>query len=962
MDRGGKGKESPMSTLAGRLRNIRGRTGGSRVSGGWEQGTGAPDYVRYGYTAPGAANRRILAELGFAVRLSEASGGAWDTETGGALGILEKSLDAQGTLTGDACAEAERAILPLGKAAKEYTVLFASHAHIDMNWMWSWQETVQAALATFRTILGLMDEYPDFTFSQSQASCYHLVEQYDPELMEAIKKRIREGRWEVTASAWVETDKNMPNTESLLRHIRYTKSYLQSAWGVDPASLTIDFSPDTFGHSANIPEIDACGGVKYLYHCRGLAEKHVLYRWRSPSGAELICQREPYWYNRGIQDEIAFDAAELARACGGLKTSLIVYGVGDHGGGPTRRDIERILEMREWPVYPALRFGTFAEYFRAAETVRDGLPLVDREINFVFTGCYTTQSRIKMGNRHGEAALLDAEALDAMGKVLTGRRYPPEKLEQAWRKVLFNHFHDIITGSCVRDSRDFAMANYAEVQAVAGTAREKAGINLAAEIDTSMIPAGREPDTRSEGAGAGFGLDSFSGVPGPERGRGAVRIYHVFNSSAHKRRELVEFTLWDWDYDLALMELSDYAGNGLPFQLLDREPVTYWDHRYVRFVAPVEVPAGGYTTVVVREKEYASVSLLNSRDPRIEAPHGPIVLENDLLRAEFDPASGALRSLIDRKTGAEKIAAGASAGLAINWSEKRSNNAWLIGRTVEREAVSRPTRITPFGGEDSLRKGFEIEQEVLRSRVKTEVFLDRDSGAIAYRFKIVWNEAAEDYKHVPVLCFSVPLGAEPEYYLSDVPAGVRRCSASFQDIPALQYLAAAGGGEAVALVTDSKYGYRGCDGVLSATLINTASSPDPYPERGEHAIKLWLVLAEAGPKALSETAGDLCRAMSVVSGGSHRGTLPPAKELLRLDSASTVLSSTGLGAGGELLVRVYETAGKKDSVTLTAPSVIKSAELVDLDGNPLGVLTPRGAALSFDILPWKIVTVKITPA
>ncbi|MDR2376424.1 MAG: hypothetical protein LBD96_08305, partial [Treponema sp.] len=909
--------------------------------------------------APSAANRRILAELGFALKLSGASGDAWNDEITRALEILEKSLEAQGVLTGDACAEAEQAILPLGKAAREYTVLFASHAHIDMNWMWSWQETVQSALATFRTILHLMDEYPDFTFSQSQASCYHLVEQYDPDMMEAVKRRIQEGRWEVTASAWVETDKNMPNTESLLRHIKYTKNYLRSAWAVDPASLTIDFSPDTFGHSANIPEIDACGGVKYLYHCRGLQENHVLYRWRSPSGAELICQREPYWYNRGIQDEIALDAVELARSCGGLKTSLIVYGVGDHGGGPTRRDIETIRELREWPVYPALRFGTFTEYFKAAETVRDKLPLLDKEINFVFTGCYTTQSRIKMGNRHGEAALLDAEALDSMSKVLTGRQYPPEKLEQAWRKVLFNHFHDIITGSCVRDSRDYAMANYAEVQAIAGTAREKAGLRLAGEIDTSAIQTGPARGTISEGAGAGFGLDFFSGVPSPERGRGAVRIYHVFNSSAHRRREVVEFTLWDWDYDLSLAELTDYAGHTLPFQLLDREPVTYWDHRYVRFIARIEVPAGGYTTVVLREKEYSGVSLLNRRDPRLEAPHGPIVLENDLLRAEFDPASGALRSLKDKKTGREKIAPGASAGLVINWSEKKTNNAWLIGRTVEQEQVSRPTRISPFGGADSLRKGFEIEQEILRSRIKTEVFLDDGAGAIAYRFRIVWNEAAEDHKHVPVLCFSLPLAAEPEAYMSDVPAGARRRPSSFQDIPALQYTAAVSGGEAAALVTDSKYGYRGCGGVLSATLINTASSPDPYPERGEHAVKLWLALEKADPKALCETAGDLCRGMSVISGSSHPGKLPPVQELLRLDASSTVLSSTGLAGDDALLIRVYETAGKKDSVTLTVPSAIKTAELVDLDGNPLGVLTPEGKAVHFDMLPWKIATVKI---
>jgi alpha-mannosidase len=756
----------------------------------------------------------------------------------------------------------------------------------------------------------------------------------------------------------VETDKNMPNTESLLRHIQYTKSYLRSSWGVDPAGLTIDFSPDTFGHSANIPEIDSYGGVKYMYHCRGLPENHVLYRWRSPSGAELICQREPYWYNRGIKDEIAVDAADLAKACGGLKTSLIVYGVGDHGGGPTRGDIEKILELKKWPVYPALRFGTFTEYFKAAETVRDKLPLVEKEINFVFTGCYTTQSRIKLGNRHGEAALLDAEALNAVSKIVTGKQYPAEKLEHAWRKILFNHFHDIITGSTVRDSRDYAMGNYSDVQAVAGTAREKAGIALAAEIDTSMIHTGQEQGTRSEGAGAGFGLDFFNGIPSPEQGRGAVRIYHVFNSSARKRRELVEFTLWDWDYNLRLAEVTDHAGNKIPFQLLDKEPVVYWDHRYVRFIAQVEVPATGYATIVFREGEYTNVSLLNDRDPRLELPHGPVVLENDFIRAEFDPASGALRSLKDKKAGKEKIASGKSAGLVINWSEKKTNNAWLIGRTVGQDPVARPVRLTPKTG-NPLRNGFEMEQEILGSRIKTEVYLDKDAKALAYRFHVVWNEAAEDHKHVPVLCFAVPLSADPETYLSDVPAGAQRRSSSFQDVPGLQYTAAIDGKEALALVTDSKYGYRGCEGVLTATLINTASNPDPFPERGEHAIKLWVALENSEPKALADSAEALCRNMSIVSGSKHKGKLPPSKEFLRLDAASTVLSSTGLSDDGALLVRVYETAGKKDSVTITAPEAIKAAELTSLDGKASVPLQPKGNTVSFDIPAWKIQAVKI---
>ena len=171
-------------------------------------------------------------------------------------------MDENGVLTYAACGEAERELMGAAKAAKEYEILFASHAHIDMNWMWGWQETVAVTLATFRTVLQLMREYPDFTFSQSQASVYRIVEEHDPEMMREIMGRIAEGRWEVTASAWVETDKNMPDTESLLRHIRETRDYLRDVWNVDPKSVTVDFSPDTFGHSAFVPEINTFGNVR----------------------------------------------------------------------------------------------------------------------------------------------------------------------------------------------------------------------------------------------------------------------------------------------------------------------------------------------------------------------------------------------------------------------------------------------------------------------------------------------------------------------------------------------------------------------------------------------------------------------------------------------------------------------------------------------------------------------------
>ena len=257
-----------MSNIAGKYSRLKRQVGGNREKTEFEFTFGMPEEELRRITPPSRAAARILGELEFAIRLSGAEGKQYDALLDETLDYLLKCAEEDGALTNAHCAEAEKMLAPMAKAAKEYRLILAAHAHIDMNWMWSFNETVAVTLATFRTMLNIMDEYPDFCFSQSQASVYKIVEEYDPDLMERIKEKIAQGRWEVTATGWVETDKNMPDTESLLRHIQYTREYLSEKWGVK--DFAIDFSPDTFGHNANVPEIDRFGDVRYKSEAKGL--------------------------------------------------------------------------------------------------------------------------------------------------------------------------------------------------------------------------------------------------------------------------------------------------------------------------------------------------------------------------------------------------------------------------------------------------------------------------------------------------------------------------------------------------------------------------------------------------------------------------------------------------------------------------------------------------------------------
>ena len=199
--------------------------------------------------------RRVAAQLDFACVLNAENGNKYESIVSDAIDCAYAGFVKNGAITKKTAEKTEEILEELREASKAYTVLCVAHAHIDMNWMWGFDETVNVTLATFRTMLQLMREYPEFTFSQSQASVYKIVEQYAPAMLEEIRERIREGRWEVTAVHWVEPDKNMPNGEEQTRHILCTKKYLTNLLGLKDEDLTVDFEPDTFGHNANVPMI-----------------------------------------------------------------------------------------------------------------------------------------------------------------------------------------------------------------------------------------------------------------------------------------------------------------------------------------------------------------------------------------------------------------------------------------------------------------------------------------------------------------------------------------------------------------------------------------------------------------------------------------------------------------------------------------------------------------------------------
>ena len=940
--------------------------GGNREPQHYEESFGLPLEEQLHITVPNKHNKRLISQLEFAIRLNEEHQGAFDNCIRTTLDCLNAAMAEEGVLTRSVCQEAEELLLPCRDAAKEYKLILAGHAHIDMDWMWSYHETVALTLSTFRTVLNLMNQYPEFCFSQSQASVYKMVEEYDPDMMAEIQARIQEGRWEITASAWVETDKNMPSTESLLRHIQYTRSYLTETWGINPDDLEVDFSPDTFGHSAFIPEIDAFGGVKYMYHCRALDGEPSLYRWKAPSGREILVYREQYWYNSGIVPKIGLGLIDISKTCGGFKTGLIVYGVGDHGGGPTRRDIENAIEMQSWPIWPQVKFGTLREFYHEAESVRDKLPLIDRELNFVFAGCYTTQTRIKKANRKAEAILGDTEKWLAF----SGRKLRKDKHEQAWQNVLYTHFHDILTGSCVQDSRENAMGQFSKAFAYAHSQFRQSVEAIAASIDTSSIALDSDIAlTQSEGAGGaynmgpnlciqrpdglGFNIGFNNGVPNPERGCGKTRIFHIFNPVTDSRRCVTEITVWDWVGDMRRIRFTDTQGNVLRHQLVDQSLQWYWDHRYIRILVEAEVPAMGYTTVIMTEAEATDYPVYRQPEMRSEYPFDNMVLENEFIRAEFHRSTGCLISLTNKETGEEFIAPGKSAGLNVVTMERRTNNAWKIGRYLKTEQLTQPVSIIEQTQGD-LQNGFTAEYHWGMSKMKVTPMLNANEKALRFCIEAEWNEVT-GADTAPLLTFGVPQSFETDKYLCDVPGGAIYRKPQHMDMPCLQFCAAIKGNDsALALIPDSKYGYRADGENLAVSLINTSNNPDPFPDRGLHTVNIAIAIGRDDAKALEDTATALNHPTYFMSNNSHPGTLPLEHSWLDFQAASTVLTAIVPEESGATTIRFCEYAGQDGPVTLRfhkAPSAVTSVDLngrevasdVTLAGNTVTVTAKANA-------------------
>ncbi|MCA1997343.1 MAG: hypothetical protein LDL56_08965 [Armatimonadetes bacterium] len=882
-----------------------------------------------------------------------------------------------------ALAEAEALLAPIGQAAKRHTIHCVGHGHIDMNWMWSWPETVAATHDTFASVLRLMREVPDLTYSQSQASVYDLVERHFPEMFEEIRQRVAEGRWEVTAVHWVEGDKNLASGEALCRHLLLTRRYFREKFGLQPEDVPIDWEPDTFGHANTVPSFLARAGVRYYYCCRpGGGDGHPrtgearppIFWWQAPDGSRVLVNYEQTWYNSYVMigEDIAEPLAKFVQRTG-FRDWMNVYGLGNHGGGPTRAEIAYLLEMREWPIYPQVRFGTVRAYLdgivRQAEEEGIEIPVLDHELNFEFTGCYTSQSLIKQANRFAENQLLEAEALATLAARQAGAAYPADRFREAWTRALFNHFHDILPGSGVRETREHAMANFQEVAAVCGAAKRRAGNALFHGVDTaSLLPD--TPEGRAEREAlpnplfeAGPGCDSgVTGFSMAATGGRMFRPFVLFNPCAWDRREVVVVRLYDPEFDVRRLVARDDRGNAEPVLLL--EEGDYWGHRFARVAFVAEVPALGYSTVLIGE---------GASDLRgVEG--GPWTFTVDgSTKVAFDRHGSGLREFSD-PSWMHPLATphGPRFGEWRHLVElPQGMNAWVLGGQLD---LGEPLKTLSADWTTNGRIAFvrrRLEVPGTDSRVTLVGWVAAGVPGVAFQAELDWREIG-DGRRTPSLVVGFPLPQKAAGALYETPYGtVWRPSYDGSDVPSLRFahpVPQVDGEGGFTLVQDCKYGHALREDPrpeLTLRIVRSSHEPDHAPEVAKSTVR-YAVVPHADPPSkadLVRLGASFNHPIQVFPAEMAEGSKPVRASWVRCETPNVVLACLKAAEDGQgTIVRLVETEGRATRARLAIdPSLGRTAAVVDVLERPTeGRADLTDGVLEAEVPANGFVTVRLT--
>ncbi|NYE96363.1 alpha-mannosidase [Psychromicrobium silvestre] len=387
------------------------------------------------------------------------------------LRALERMLDVMDPddVAGTAQAGREALVQVLSQPAyaSAHRVVATGHAHIDSAWLWPVRETIRKCARTFSNVIALMDEHPDFVFSCSSAQQLSWIKEFYPELFERIKVKVAAGQFVPVGGMWVESDTNMPGSEAMARQFLEGKSFFRREFGVDCKEAWL---PDSFGYSGALPQIVASAGIDYF-----LTQKiswnqvnvmpHHTFLWEGIDGSRVFTHFPPVdTYNSELSGRELAHAQSNYREKGNSNISLVPFGWGDGGGGPTREMVAAAHRTAALEGSPAVQLGSAKSFFEQAQAEYPAPPVWLGEMYLeLHRGTYTSQANTKKGNRRSEHLLREAELWAATATVRKGALYPAAELKRLWQLVLLQQFHDILPGSSIAWVHQDAERNYAAI-------------------------------------------------------------------------------------------------------------------------------------------------------------------------------------------------------------------------------------------------------------------------------------------------------------------------------------------------------------------------------------------------------------------------------------------------------------------------------------------------------------------
>jgi alpha-mannosidase len=806
---------------------------------------------------------------------------------------------------------------------RSLTAHLVGHAHIDLSWLWRWEETVaDIARYTFKGTLAQMDKMPGLTFAQSQAALYEAIEKDQPELFAEIARKIKAGTWVPVGGTWVEPDANMPDGEALARQFLYGKRYFLDKFGVD---VKVGWNPDTFGHSWQMPQILRRAGLdSYVFgRCAPGPDPTHFFWWEGLDGSRVLGYVPAGWYNVGLQNGTR-QILESARKNTAIRDFMLLYGAGDHGGGPRDADLAAIRKFGEDPNEPRLVFDLPEIYLRGIAAANGpGLPVVKRELNFTFPACYTTQSATKKANRQLESLLVTAEKFSAIAAASGYRDYYPERdIDEAWKTVLRNQFHDILDGSSIGPVYDEVAGFYRQARM-----RGERALDFSLETISNAI------DTRGEG----FPVVVYNPLFWERTEPAFADVVVPPDAKSAK----------PW---AGTLRLTDGDGKEIPVQVAEKR--VQGENTTFRIVFMAEgVPSLGY-------KIYRAVPAETEGAGPAGVRAGTYELENDFLRVRLDPKTGWIASLFD-KTAEREVLAGPGNVLEAILDEPKEMSAWelglkdTIGRAGENGAAIELVESGP------VRAVLRVKTRFRDSTFAQDLILYRGLPRLDCRMSLEWRE-----RNVMIKA-AFPLDVKSPAARFEIPYGSIARPADGTEVPALRWIdVSAGSGDyGVALLNDSKYGFDVKGGVMRMSVVHGATYPDAEADRGRQEL-LYSVLPHRGDwkgAAVTRKGLELNNPLIARVPMVHPGALPKVHSFVKAGPANVVLSALkkemGYAEPG-LILRLYEIHGEKVEARIELPWAVEAQE-ADLIERPTGKSLGSGKTITVPMEPYEIKTIRI---